>query len=66
MTISHTRFTYPGGKVEDIKTWAGQVLHFDAFEPNPENLLGASRCVGAPFFSELTLETDAGGPTGCA
>jgi hypothetical protein len=25
----HTRFTYPGGKVEDIKTQAGQVLHFD-------------------------------------
>ena len=36
LTEGHTRFTYPGGKVEDIKTQAGQVLHFNAFEHSPE------------------------------
>jgi beta-alanine degradation protein BauB len=38
LTDGHTRFTYPDGKVEDIKTQAGQVMHFDAFEHDPENL----------------------------
>jgi hypothetical protein len=38
LTEGHTCFTYPSGNVEDLKTQAGQVLHFDAFEHNPENL----------------------------
>ena len=38
LTEGHTRFTYPDGKKEDINTQAGQVLHFDAFEHNPENV----------------------------
>jgi quercetin dioxygenase-like cupin family protein len=38
LTDGKVRFTYPGGKKEDITAKAGQVLHFDAFEHDPENL----------------------------
>lgn len=38
LTDGHTRFTYPDGRTEDIRLQAGQVLHFDAFEHNAENL----------------------------
>jgi len=38
VTDGHYRFTYPDGETEDIRTKAGQVQHFDAFEHNPENL----------------------------
>ena|SRR6266851_1911624 len=33
-----TRFTYPDGKTENIKAKAGQVVYFDAFAHDPENL----------------------------
>ena len=32
------RFTFPDGKKEDITAKAGQVMHYDAFEHDPENL----------------------------
>jgi uncharacterized RmlC-like cupin family protein len=32
------RFTYPDGKAEDVEAKAGQVMHMDAFEHDPENL----------------------------
>lgn len=32
------KFTYPDGKSEHIEAKAGQVLHMDAFEHDPENL----------------------------
>jgi hypothetical protein len=38
LTDGNIRFTYPDGRKEDIKATAGQVLHFDAFEHDPENL----------------------------
>ena len=36
------KFTYPDGKSENIDAKAGQVMHMDAFEHEPENL-------GEPF-----------------
>ena len=38
LTDGKVRFTYPDGRKEDITATAGQVLHFDAFEHDPENL----------------------------
>ena len=38
LTDAQARFTYPGGKTEDITGKAGQVFYFDAFEHDPENL----------------------------
>ena len=38
LTDGHIRFTYPGGKSEEITATAGQVLHFPAVEHLPENL----------------------------
>jgi len=38
LTDAHFRFTYPDGKSEDITGKAGQVVYFDAFEHDPENL----------------------------
>ena len=38
LTDGRVRFTYPDGKKEDITATTGQVLHFDAFEHDPENL----------------------------
>ena len=38
LTDSHTRFTYPDGKTEEMRITAGHVQHFDAFEHDPENL----------------------------
>ena len=38
LTDGKVRFTYPGGKKEDVTTKAGQVMHFDAVEHDPENL----------------------------
>jgi hypothetical protein len=32
------KFIYPDGKSENIEATAGQVLHMDAFEHDPENL----------------------------
>ena len=32
------KFAYPDGKTEDIEAKAGQVMHMDAFEHDPENL----------------------------
>ena len=32
------RFSYPDGRKEDITMKAGEVLHFDAVEHDPENL----------------------------
>jgi uncharacterized RmlC-like cupin family protein len=34
------KFTYPDGKSENIEAKAGQVMHMDAFEHDPENLSG--------------------------
>ena len=34
------KFTYPDGKSEEIEAKAGQVIHLDAFEHDPENLGG--------------------------
>jgi hypothetical protein len=34
------KFTYPDGKSENIEAKAGQVMHMDAFEHDPENLGG--------------------------
>jgi quercetin dioxygenase-like cupin family protein len=33
-----TRFTYPDGKKEDISVKAGEVVHFEALEHEPENI----------------------------
>lgn len=33
-----SRFTYPDGKSENFEAKAGQVVHMDAFEHDPENL----------------------------
>lgn len=38
LTDGDIRFTYPDGKVEDIRAQAGQVLSFPAHEHLPENL----------------------------
>jgi quercetin dioxygenase-like cupin family protein len=38
LTDGKVRFTYPDGKKEDITAKGGQVLHYDAFEHDPENL----------------------------
>ncbi len=38
LTDGQVRFTYPDGKTEDVTTKAGQVMHFDAVEHDPENL----------------------------
>ena len=38
LTDAQTRFTYPDGKVEDVTVKAGQVVYFDAFVHDPENL----------------------------
>ena len=38
LTDAQGRFTYPDGKVEDITAKAGQVVYFDAFVHEPENL----------------------------
>ena len=35
-----TKFTYPDGKSEIVEAKAGQVMHMDAFEHDPENLGG--------------------------
>ena len=32
------KFTYPDGKSENIEAKAGQVMHMDAFEHDPESL----------------------------
>ena len=32
------KFTYPDGKSEDLEVKAGEVMHMDAFEHDPENL----------------------------
>jgi quercetin dioxygenase-like cupin family protein len=37
---SKAKFTYPDGKSENIEAKAGQVMHMDAFEHDPENLGG--------------------------
>jgi uncharacterized RmlC-like cupin family protein len=34
------KFTYPDGKSENIEAKAGQVMHMEAFEHDPENLGG--------------------------
>ena len=34
------KFTYPDGKSENIEARAGQVMHMDAFDHDPENLGG--------------------------
>jgi uncharacterized RmlC-like cupin family protein len=38
LTDAQSRFTYPDGKVEEIDGKAGQVVYFDAFVHDPENL----------------------------
>ena len=38
LTDGHYRFTYPDGRTEEIRTQAGQVQHFAAFQHNAENL----------------------------
>jgi hypothetical protein len=39
LTDAHFKFTYPDGKVEDIKAKAGEYLYFtDVWEHLPENL----------------------------
>ena len=38
LTDSKLRFTYPGGKTEEITGKAGEVIHFPAIEHLPENL----------------------------
>ena len=38
LTDGNVRFAYADGRKEDITPTAGQVLHFEAFEHNPENL----------------------------
>jgi len=38
VTDGNIRFTYPGGKSEDITAKAGQVMNFPAVEHLPENL----------------------------
>jgi quercetin dioxygenase-like cupin family protein len=35
------KFTYPDGQSETFEAKAGQVVHMDAFEHDPENLGGA-------------------------
>src|SRR5215469_15539924 len=35
------KFTYPDGKSENIEAKAGQVMHMEAFEHDPENLGGS-------------------------
>ena len=38
LTDGKVRFTFPDGKKEDITAKAGQVMHYDAFEHDPENV----------------------------
>ena len=38
LTDANIRFTYPDGKVEEVKAAAGQVLPFPALEHLPENI----------------------------
>ena len=38
LTDGRVRFTYADGKKEDITAKAGQVMHYDAFEHDPENV----------------------------
>ncbi len=52
LTDAQTRFTYPDGKVEDITAKAGQVVYFDAFVHDPENL-------GAKPFEVIAIELKA-------
>jgi hypothetical protein len=35
-----SKFTYPDGKSENIEAKAGEVMHIDALEHNPQNLGG--------------------------
>ena len=35
---AHCRFTYPDGRTEEVSMKAGQVMHFDAIEHDPENI----------------------------
>lgn len=37
---SKAKFTYPDGRSENIEAKAGQVMHMNAFEHDPENLGG--------------------------
>ncbi|MBV8207104.1 MAG: cytoplasmic protein [Acidobacteria bacterium] len=39
------RFTYPDGTAEVIEGKAGQVIHMEAFEHDPENLGGAFEAI---------------------
>jgi hypothetical protein len=43
------RFTYPDGKMEEIEAKAGQVMHMDAIEHDPENLGDAFELVQIEF-----------------
>lgn len=38
LTDQHSRFTYPDGRTEEIRSKAGDVLYIDAFQHLPENL----------------------------
>jgi hypothetical protein len=38
LTDHHSRFSYPGGRTEELKAKAGDVKYLDAFEHDPENL----------------------------
>ena len=38
LTDGKIRFTYPDGKKEDVTAKAGEVMHFDALDHDPENL----------------------------
>ncbi len=43
------KFTYPDGKSETFEAKAGQVVHMDAFEHDPENLGGALELIQIEF-----------------
>ncbi len=38
LTNQHSKFTYPDGRTEEVRTKAGDTLYLDAFEHLPENL----------------------------
>lgn len=37
LTDTHSKFTYPDGRTEDVVAQAGTILYLDAFEHLPEN-----------------------------
>jgi uncharacterized RmlC-like cupin family protein len=43
------KFSYPDGKTEEIAAKAGQVMHMEAFEHDPENLGDAFELIQIEF-----------------